>query len=66
MTDLGFAHFTTKTWAYLGMFGFSRFFFGHKFSPSPHGQITFWKYNGKYIFFTFLNTEQNAPKKNEE
>ena len=35
VTELGFTHVTTKTWAYLGMFGFFRNFFGHKFSPPP-------------------------------
>jgi hypothetical protein len=35
-----FAHITTKTWAYSGVFGFSRQQFWEKTAPTPT-QITF-------------------------
>ena len=53
VTELGFSHFTTKTWAYSSVLGFFRKkIWQAKFCP-PH-QITLWKYNGKSIFKTFL------------
>ena len=33
LTELGFAHVTTKTWAYLGVFGFFRKMFVKKMPP---------------------------------
>ena len=62
-TQLSFTHVTSNTWAHSEVFGFFRKFFLMK-KCIPPGQITFWKYNGKSIFFTFLNTDRNASKKN--
>ena len=50
VTKLGFAHVTTKTLAYLGVFGFFRIFFGNKFSPP--GQSHFENTMGNPFFET--------------
>ena len=50
MTKLGLAHFTTKTWTYLGVFGFFRICFANKIQ---------WKIH----FLIYLNTDRKAPKK---
>ena len=42
-----------------GKFGFFRKKYCKKNLPSA-GQITFWKYNGKSIFWLFENTDQNS------
>ena len=38
VTELGFGHVTTKTWAYFGVFGFFRYKFWRKnlFPPQPN------------------------------
>ena len=44
VTELGFAHDTTKTWAYLGKFGFFRNFLVTNLAPPPKKKkITFLK-----------------------
>ena len=62
LTEWGFAHVTTKTWAYLGVFGFFRKMFVKKKWPPPPWPNHIFKYKGKSIFWLFLNTDQNAPK----
>ena len=61
VTELGFAHVTTKSWAYFGVFGFFRKKFRRKNCP-PHPNH-FLKIQWEIHFFTFLNTDQNAPKR---
>ena len=61
VTELGFAHITTKTWAYFEFLDFSDFFL-LKVS-SPPGQ-TFLKIRWEIIFclLNFFNTDINAKK----
>ena len=49
-TELGFAHVTTKTWAYLGVFGFLRFFLVINLAPRSNHIL---KFNWKYFFLHF-------------
>ena len=53
VTELCFAHVTTKTWEYIEVFGFFRKKNVVNKNSSPPGQITFWKYNEKLIFLLF-------------
>ena len=62
VTELGFAHVTTKSLAYLGMFGFFRNFFFCKKMPPPRPNHHF-KIQWEIHFLSFLNTDRNAPKK---
>ena len=60
--DLSYWHTTTKTYAYFREFGFFRIFFRQKSDPTmvkSHFENTMGN-----PFFDFLNTDQNAPKKN--
>ena len=61
--DLSYWHATTKTYAYLGMFGFFRIFFCKKKKWPYHGKITFKKYNGKSIFEAQFFLDEMPKKK---
>ena len=64
VTELGFAHVTTQSWAYFGVFGFSKKKFGEKKFP-PSAKSHFENRIGN-PFLNFLNTDQNAAIKNLE
>ena len=59
---LGFAHVTTKLWHIWGCLAFSEFFLFIKSVPPQPNHIL--KIQWEIHFFTFLNTDRNAPKKN--
>ena len=65
MTELGFAHVTTKNYGYLEMFGCSRFFLVINNAPPPQPNPIL-KIQWQTYFLTFLNADQNAPKKDLE
>ena len=61
VTELGFAHNTTKTWASLGVFCSFRIFFVEKKCP-PTPKSHFENTMGNQ-FVDFFNTDQNAQEK---
>ena len=52
VTELGFAHVTTKSWAYLGVFGFFKNNFGKKKMPPTPTKSHFENTMGNH-FLTF-------------
>ena len=60
VTHLVFAHVTTKTYAYLGVFGFFRIFLLINNAPPPRPNHIL-KIQWEIRLLTFLNTDRNAP-----
>ena len=62
VTELGFAHVTTKTWAYFGVFSFFRKNFGEKTVPPPPKSL-FENTMGNSFFGTpFFGTKRSTKK----